>query len=64
MVGMFPLMGSIWSGTDFGVLEVLFGHPSGHITEAIRFESEAQGRGHESPELINEQAPHLLVHVD
>lgn len=54
MVGMFPLMGSIWRGTDFGVSEVRFGHPSGHIAEAIRYEAEAQGRGHESPKLINE----------
>ena len=33
MVGIFPAMGSLWRGTDFGegllTFEVLFVHPSG-----------------------------------
>lgn len=32
-------MGGIWRGKDFGGLEVLFGHPSGDIVEAIRYMS-------------------------
>jgi len=40
MVGIFPVIGSLWGGRDLGegllTFEVVFSHPSGDVEEAVR----------------------------